>query len=394
MRAMVIFLFLFFFQSGWASSIAQSNLYWDMQQATPTGVISLLQVSSLVQGNNYGATTFFTSLSPSQQYAGASGGHNAGVAARPGARTTGTSGSAYFGLTLTPAAGYRIRILSVAFGSRSTSTGPARWGLFSSVDQFIAPAYSSVLSANSVWAWQSSAALTLMSSQPLELRIYGYEGVGTTAINVTNWRIDDLIIHYQVEPISLPVKWLYFRHQINTNGLSLFWGTASEHRNKCFLVQRSYNGYEYQTLGTIYPDTRQLAPDATRDYSFLDTTHNQGIVFYRIKQIDQDGSYSFSTIIKVSLGSDQSLFAFRLLYVDLLSGRLELLVERGASWRKLELYNLRGQCVSAQLIPEEISRSAHVASVKIDIAGLLPGVYYLVAVSSWNRTKGKALLIR
>lgn len=394
MRAMVIFLFLFFFQRGWASSIAQSNLYWDMQQATPTGVISLLQVSSLVQGNNYGTTTFFTSLSPSQQYAGASGGQNAGVAARPGARTAGTSGSAYFGLTLTPAAGYRIRILSVAFGSRSTSTGPARWGLFSSVDQFIAPAYSSVLSANSVWAWQSSATLTLMSSQPLEIRIYGYEGVGTTAINVTNWRIDDLTIHYQVEPISLPVKWLYFRHQTNTSGLSLFWGTASEHRNKCFLVQRSYNGYEYQTLGTIYPDTLQLAPDATRDYSFLDTTHNLGHVFYRIKQIDQDGSYSFSTIIKVSLGSDQSLFAFRLLYVDIFSGRLELLVERGASWRKLELYNLRGQCVRAQLIPEEISRSAHVASVKIDIAGLLPGVYYLVAVSSRHRTKGKALLIR
>lgn len=264
MRAIIILLFLFYFNSSWVSSIAQSTLYWDMQEATPTGVISLVQVSSLVQGNNNGTTTFFTSLSPSQQYAGASGGHNAGVAARSGARTTGTSGSAYFGLTIAPAAGYRIRILSVAFGSRSTSTGPARWGLFSSVDQFIAPAYSSVLSTNSVWVWQSSAALTLFSSQPLELRIYGYEGVGTTAINVTNWRIDDLTIHYQVEPISLPVQWLYFRHQKNTSGLSLFWGTASEHRNKCFLVQRSFNGYEYQTLGTIYPDAHQLAPDATR----------------------------------------------------------------------------------------------------------------------------------
>jgi hypothetical protein len=394
MRQVFLFLSLFFNKGCLITAFAQTSLYWDMQQPHPVGVVSLLQVSSLYQGNNNGTSSFFTSLSSSQNYPGASGGLNAGLAARPGQLVTGTSGSGYFGLVLTPAAGYRIRILSVAFGSRSTSSGPARWGLFSSADQFSTSLYSSSLNTNSSWGWQSSVPLTLVSSQAIELRIYGYEGVGTAAINVTNWRIDDLTIHYQLEPISLPVQWLYVRYEVKTNGIHLFWGTASEYHNKIFQVERSFNGYTYEVINTICSDTTKVVPDTNRHYSYLDTNCNGRSVFYRIKQVDHDELFSYSNIIKISADRLFSHSVFRIAHVDLAAGRLQLQIQNSAQVKQIQLYNLNGQCVKTHPIPSVVSQADVPALLHIDISGLSTGVYYIVAVSTSYRTKGQAVLIR
>jgi hypothetical protein len=295
---------------------------------------------------------------------------------------------------LSPAVGYRIRILSVAFGTRSTSSGPARWGLFSSADQFGSPVYSTALTTNSSWAWQSSVPLTLVSSQPIELRIYGYDGVGTAAINVANWRIDDLTIHYQVEPISLPVKWLYVRYEIKTNGIHLFWGTASEYHNKVFQVERSYNGYTYEVINSIYADTNTVVPETIRQYSCLDTSYNGPSLFYRIKQIDQDEAFSYSNIINITTDGLFSYNVFRVTHIALAAGRLELQIQSSAQVKQIQLYNLNGQCVRKKTIPSTTRQTELSALYNIDISGLSTGIYYVVAVSTSHRIKGQAVLIR
>jgi hypothetical protein len=105
----------------------QAQITWNFATAAPssgTPVANISSVSDISQGNNNGTTALLTAVSVSSGYAGATGGNNAGAAARVGALVTGASGSAYFEFTVTPDPGYVINISKVDFGSRSTGTGP------------------------------------------------------------------------------------------------------------------------------------------------------------------------------------------------------------------------------------------------------------------------------
>ncbi|MFM9081747.1 MAG: DNA/RNA non-specific endonuclease [Opitutaceae bacterium] len=105
------------------------SLFWDFSAATATGGLPRDIGGGLVsQQNNNGTTALLTNASVSSGYPGASGGNNAGAAARTGPlnRAAG-SGSAAFEFTLEVPAGRRLVVSSLSFGSRSTPTGPRAW---------------------------------------------------------------------------------------------------------------------------------------------------------------------------------------------------------------------------------------------------------------------------
>jgi len=371
-RLIQLLLFLFF-TGPYNSLPGQSVLYWDMQEPLPLGASASLQVSALVQGNNFGNTSFYTSLSASQQYTGASGTNNAGLACRTGALVTGASGSAFLGITLSVASGYRLRIVSVSFGSRSTPTGPGRWGLFSSADQFTSAVYSSTLPTNSTWSWQQSTALSLQTSTAIELRLYGYEGAGTAAINVCNWRLDDLTIHYLVEAISLPVSWLYVKSTVLSTGIRLQWATAEEINNKEFIVERSVDGLCYQPIAVV-PAIANVGPALqTRLYSFLDVQLSRPLLFYRIRQVDLDGSSSYSEVLLVATEKRSLLPCIEKLLLDPASGTVRLSVVQAEFPMQVQLYAMSGQLLKQKTI--------YTATVSMDIRALPAGVYYLQLIS-------------
>ena len=170
-------------------------LIWDFSTAAPAaGLPVTVTGGSLTQGHNYGTTTLLSAVSASSGYRGATGVNNAAAVARVGAFNPGTDGSAYFEFTLTPSEGYQLSATALSFGSRSTSTGPAAYALYTSVDDFTAPIATGVLAANSVWSLQAPAfnAVTALTGTSITFRLYGYNGVGSSASGSVNWRIDDL----------------------------------------------------------------------------------------------------------------------------------------------------------------------------------------------------------
>lgn len=370
---------------------AQPVLWWDMQQLQPSGIVSSLQVSSLVQGNNFGNTAFYTTLSASQNYPGASGANNAGVAARTGTLQTGASGSAYVGVTLTPPGGFRLRILSIGFGSRSTASGPTRWALFTSADQYTNPVASATLQANSTWSWQQSPSLSILSVQPIELRIYGYEGTGTTAINVTNWRMDDLKIYYQIDAITMPVSWLYFRYEVNQAAVLLQWATAAEMYNKEFRVERSIDGVRYTWIGTVPAASGPVTSQITRRYSFLDTASLHSRVCYRIRQIDEDGTGSYSSVIYVAPPEERLTPAWRKVQFDGLL--IKAVVETSSAIRCVQLYNRAGQLVKLQPFVTTVRNATGQQAFTLYAPALPAGIYYLVAVCLSGRSCSYPLIV-
>src|SRR5882757_1381122 len=176
---------------------SQAQIVWDFTTANPTsGIPANTMVSAVTQGNNNGTTALITSVSVSSGYTGASGGNNAGAAARIGAldQTAGT-GSAYFEFTLTPAAGAAVSLSQINFGSRATGTGPKNYDIRTSADGYAGALASAALAASSTWAlFSNTVSLTGATDQAITIRIYGYNGSGSPAAGTANWRIDDLSV--------------------------------------------------------------------------------------------------------------------------------------------------------------------------------------------------------
>jgi DNA/RNA endonuclease G (NUC1) len=172
-----------------------STILWNFTTADPTsGLTAEITGGTVTQGNNLGTTALITSTSASGSYTGASGGNNAGAAARVGALNKAASGSAYFEFTLTASAGKRLLASGISFGMRSTSTGPQAFGVFTSLDSFGTAIATGTVPNDGNWHLYTPtfASVTGPTGGSITFRIYGFNGTGTPTSGTANWRMDDL----------------------------------------------------------------------------------------------------------------------------------------------------------------------------------------------------------
>jgi len=103
----------------------------------------------------------------------------------------------------------------------------------------------------------------------------------------------------------VPVQLMYFRGKAEADRVRLSWATALEINSSHFNVERSTDLKEFATIGKISSagDSRQQI-----NYSFLDEAPLPGVNYYRLKQIDKDGTSDYSKIIAVSPQTDASQF--------------------------------------------------------------------------------------
>ncbi len=101
----------------------------------------------------------------------------------------------------------------------------------------------------------------------------------------------------------LPVELTSFTANALNNKISLNWQTATEVDNYGFDVQRSVLSGQFsdwETIGFLHGHGNSNSP---KDYSFVDDkVSSVGKYFYRLKQIDTDGSYEYSKIVEVDFG--------------------------------------------------------------------------------------------
>jgi Secretion system C-terminal sorting domain len=94
--------------------------------------------------------------------------------------------------------------------------------------------------------------------------------------------------------VTLPVTWLYINGQLQNNAALIKWATASESNTQKFEVEHSSNGTSYSKIGSV---TAAGNSSSTQHYQFLHGSPAVGKNYYRIKQIDLDGRFTYSSII-------------------------------------------------------------------------------------------------
>lgn len=101
---------------------------------------------------------------------------------------------------------------------------------------------------------------------------------------------------------ALPVEMLYFNSKVQDKQALLQWATATELNNEGFEVQRSTDGRNFAKIGWVSGQgtTQEQQTYAFTDDAILPNT----IYYYRLKQMDFDGTTEYSKITTVTLKDD------------------------------------------------------------------------------------------
>lgn len=96
---------------------------------------------------------------------------------------------------------------------------------------------------------------------------------------------------------ALPVDLALFTGQTDGKTNSLIWSTASESGNDRFIVERSPDGRSFLPIGE---ESGRGTTSVNTHYDFTDQQPLPGINYYRLRQMDFDGSFAFSNTIRLS----------------------------------------------------------------------------------------------
>jgi hypothetical protein len=160
--------------------------------------------------------------------------------------------------------------------------------------------------------------------------------------------------------LPLPVELLSFSAQrAGEKEVVLTWQTASEVNNNHFDIERSIGGSDFQKIGTIAGAGNSTS---LLQYNFYDEHPAYGINYYRLKQIDYDGNFSYSGIEAVALKDKVGIT----IYPDA-NGNSILISANGNYTAKI--YSSVGSLL--------IAHSVNYSTETIDLSALNTGVYYI-----------------
>lgn len=111
--------------------------------------------------------------------------------------------------------------------------------------------------------------------------------------------IDDIKFSTCSDGGPLPVSFINIAAQKKGSGVTISWSTVYEVNNDFFEVERSNDGGI--TWNTVIKTRGSGASSTTKNYSVYDAKPLAGINYYRIRQVDQDGTSRYSTTVAYKL---------------------------------------------------------------------------------------------
>ncbi len=176
---------------------------------------------------------------------------------------------------------------------------------------------------------------------------------------------------------ALPIELLSFRAEKKGGEVLLTWQTASELNNDRFVIERAGPDLHFLEIGQVKGAGTTLQE---RHYSFTDHQPAMGENYYRLRQIDFDGSSSFSPYAFVEMESETGKIRVypNPMYDDQL--QLEVYSNEPGSL-DLQLFNLAGLLLGSYRY--EIAEGYN----KLNYNGIMPapGVYQLILTKNGAR---------
>ena len=197
--------------------------------------------------------------------------------------------------------------------------------------------------------------------------------------NVTSSDISFDLQFIGVEPNPLPVELIYFTASSGPTGVSLEWATASEENNDYFIVEHSVDGYQFKSIAKIegHGNRKNLT-----HYRIVDHNPYPGLNYYRLKQVDYDGSVDYSDIVSISIDSNYDII---LLFPNPSSDFIRIKSWTDVSVCGVVIRNLLGQVINVPVASGE-------TGIVLDVH-LLPRGTYFVNINAGSNIVTKRVII-
>lgn len=195
----------------------------------------------------------------------------------------------------------------------------------------------------------------------------------------------------------VPVELTGFSATVEERMVFLDWQTSTEVNNAGFEVERaklsapSEKNTVWSTVGFVRGRGTSLTPVR---YYFEDKREEPGYYKYRLKQIDQNGEFTYSSEVTVDLTHPGSFELFQN-YPNPFSGGGSTVISfeiPKTSWVTLKVYDIAGNLVTTLV---NGYRNAGVHEVDLDLSGIqsvLPSGVYFYRLDAGNYTKSKKLI--
>ncbi|NUN10601.1 MAG: T9SS type A sorting domain-containing protein [Ignavibacteriaceae bacterium] len=220
------------------------------------------------------------------------------------------------------------------------------------------------LTSESGWAlWRGTINVTGTIRFAVQYAIWdgGPSGNNSNFIGLDYFRVSG--------PGEVPVELTSFKANTVGNNVTLNWSTATETNNRGFEIQRK-SGSDFVTVGFV---SGKGTTTETQNYSYTDKVDQFGAVSYRLKQIDFDGTYAYSSVVETEI-LKPATFEMAQNYPNPFNPSTNIKFGLAADSKvSLKVFNILGQEV-ATLVNASMTAGNH--TVKFDASSLQSGIYF------------------
>nr|HPH85470.1 T9SS type A sorting domain-containing protein [Ferruginibacter sp.] len=178
----------------------------------------------------------------------------------------------------------------------------------------------------------------------------------------------------------VPVILLSFTATLQNNRTVLLnWQTTAEINNHYFDVERSVDGISFNVIGSVNGNGTTSLP---HNYSLNDLHPINGFNYYRLRQVDLDGHFTYSNVEVVELKNSQTITA----WYNNQNHSIQLLFNNNHNNLDIKLYASNGQLIKSAIPANNIN------SYTLNLPNLSTGVYLLQVISNKLRYSKKIFI--
>lgn len=189
----------------------------------------------------------------------------------------------------------------------------------------------------------------------------------------------------------LPVIYGYFKGIKQESGVSLNWATASEINSDYFNIERSTDGKNFSSIAKVKAAGNSLKAITYNYYDKEALQLGVSAVYYRLNQIDLDGSNEYSPMILINLNDEKSIYVQSVL-PNPFKNNLEISFASPSEMQVLvEVTNIKGE----KLLSKTINTEAGSQKVYLPEADqFAEGIYFLKLSTNGNSEVHKLIKVK
>ena len=183
----------------------------------------------------------------------------------------------------------------------------------------------------------------------------------------------------------LPLNLIDFKGNMGNNSVNLFWKTNREINGKEFQVEKSFDGTSFSQFAVVGAKGAGIE----NNYTLVDSKPFSDNTFYRLKMVDKDGGFKYSTIVKVKTPKKPVLISK--IFPNPTSGKLNFqVISDGRKMLTVEAFDLLGKKIAIYNMQVEQGMNEK----PVFVSSLAAGTYFIQVKDAAGNVIEKSTFIK